>query len=470
MPSFPTPFRLLWLLCLLPAILVPRAAAAYDPILQDGQTRIDGRIVSVAPDFSSVEVAVVVMIPAGAKRQAYHDPPTRTIRLKRDAYIYRRNDRAAFLSPRELEPGLVVSLITRPEEGAVTASEVLVGGTLPVIPAPPPVVVKPATPPVVVKPAPSGKSTLAKFEPRTGCYLGAFVMRDEHVSGDMAVWEETIGKGHASYLRYVGYGQPFPQEWVAQVRRLGAVPNLAFEPNNGLQEVRDDSYLREFARAAAKSGGALFLRFASEMNGNWTAYSGNPKLYRQKFRLVARVFAQEAPNVAMVWTPYCLPQGNIPLYYPGDDVVDWVGVNIYSVHHHNGRIEEPAHHEDPTDFLLPIYRRYASRKPIQVSEYAATSFCLACNTEMPGFAIEKMRTFYGSLKKRFPRVKMVYWFSWDTISGGAAENNYSVVAKPEVLESYQRLIRDSHFLPRFPRQIAVATQEAARPSTMKPSQ
>jgi hypothetical protein len=267
----------------------------------------------------------------------------------------------------------------------------------------------------------------------------------------MTRWEETVGKGHASYLRYVGYGQPFPEAWVRDVRKVGAVPNLAFEPNDGLKAVRDDLYLREFAQAAAASGGPVFLRFASEMNGPWTNYHGNPAVYRAKFRLVASVFHRLAPNVAMVWTPYCRPLRHIPHYYPGDDAVDWVGVNIYSVHHHNGRLEEPAGHEDPAQLLLPIYRRYAPRKPIQISEYAATSFCMACNTAMPQFAVRKMAALYPTLQSRFPRVKMIYWFSWDTISGGSAENNYSVAADETVLASYQRMIRGSYFLTRLPR-------------------
>lgn len=448
------------------ALLLPGIAVADEPILQDGQTRLDGRILSVNPERTEIEVGVVVLIPAGAKRQAYHEPPVRRIRLKPDAFIYRRSDPSAFLSPRELEAGLVVTLIaTRDGASGLAAGEVLVGGTLPLIPAP--ALVQPVGP-AIVPPPTTAKLELAKFEPRSGCYLGAFVMKDDHVSGDMALWEQAVGKGHASYLRYVGYGQPFPEAWVADVRRLGAVPNLALEPNDGLAAVTDDAYLREFARAASRSGGPVFLRFASEMNGTWTNYSGDPKTYRRKFRLVAGVFRKEAPNVAMVWTPYCMPQGNIPQFYPGDDVVDWVGINIYSVHHHNGRIEEPADHEDPNALLLPIYRRYSGRKPIQVSEYAATNFCLACNTEMPEFAVQKMTAFYGSLKKRFPRVKMVYWFSWDTISGGAAENNYSVVGKPEVLASYKRLVGDPHFLARLPKKPKPRSKEAAVPATLVP--
>src|SRR5262249_25725893 len=159
-----------------------------------------------------------------------------------------------------------------------------------------------------------------------------------------------------------------------------------------------------------------------EFNGEWVAYHGDPKLYRKKFRLVYRVMREEAPNVALVWTPYVLPKEFIAPYYPGDDAVDWVGANLYSVHHHNGRIDKPAGWEDQVKLLRWMYDRYSNRKPIQVSEYGATHYCQACAEEMPEFAIAKMKRFYQALPTVYPRAKMVYYFSVDTASQGIAEN------------------------------------------------
>jgi hypothetical protein len=159
---------------------------------------------------------------------------------------------------------------------------------------------------------------------------------------------------------------------------------------------------------------------------------------------------EEAPNVAMVWTPYCSPLRPIPDYYPGDDAVDWVGVNIYSVHHHDGSLHHPAHHEDPAELLQPIYDLYADRKPIQISEYASTHFCKACGQYTADFAMAKMIEMYRSLEKRFPRVKSIYWFSWDTVTGKSAENNYAVTDDPVIRDTYRRLIAPEYFLPRIP--------------------
>jgi hypothetical protein len=213
--------------------------------------------------------------------------------------------------------------------------------------------------------------------------------------------------------------------------------------------VRDDDYLRGWAQAARFSETPIFLRYASEMNGTWQAYSGDPELYKAKWRIVCRVMHEVAPNVAMVWCPFSMPRRTIEPYYPGDEYVDWVGVNVYSVHHHDGDANRPGG-EDPRDELQYVYDLYADRKPIQISEYASTHYCAACNQWLPSFAVLRAKELYGSLPLRFPRVKMVNWFSVNTIGEGLAENNYSVTDDPTILATYRDLIADPYYLDTIP--------------------
>jgi thiol-disulfide isomerase/thioredoxin len=286
----------------------------------------------------------------------------------------------------------------------------------------------------------------AKFEPAKGAYLGAFIETDGTVRGNIATYETLTRKKHASYFTYVGYGCPFPGDFVAKVKRAGAVPHLAFEPNYGLEEVKDGPYLRAWARDAARTKVPIFLRWASEMNGPWTAYGKDPALYIEKFRLVAKVMREEAPNVAMLWTPFCEPTKYIDPYYPGDAHVDWVGVNIYSVYVNNGDPSRPAWDKDPIDFLRYVYENYASRKPIHISEFAATLHCKGTSLNTVDFAIEKIRRFYDGVRQSFPRVKSVNYFCLDTVKAGLANNNYSFLQDGRVLNVYNEAIAHPHYL------------------------
>ncbi len=293
------------------------------------------------------------------------------------------------------------------------------------------------------------RSGLAPWEPINGCYIGAYIDLDGNCRGDIDAFERLAGRKHASYFRYVGYGAPFPFEWIADLHARKCAAHIAWEPNDGLTNVQDDEYLRGWAEAARHSGAPIFLRYASEMNGTWQAYSGDPELYKEKWRIVCRAMHEVAPNVAMVWCPFSMPRRTIQPYYPGDEFVDWVGVNIYSVHHHDGDPTRPGG-EDPRDELQYVYDLYASRKPIQICEYGATHYCGACDTWVPSFACLRTKELYAGLKARFPAVKMVNWFSVDTIGEGLAENNYSVTDDPTILGTYRQLTADPYFLDTVP--------------------
>lgn len=290
---------------------------------------------------------------------------------------------------------------------------------------------------------------LGKFEPASGTYLGAYVLQDTFIEGDMATFNDWTGKKHASFFRYVGYGQDFPEQWLDDLKRVGAVPHIAWEPNEGLEAVQDDEYLRNFAQQLKRYGLPVFLRFASEMNGDWTAYSGNPQQYIEKWRLVHDVMAEEAPNVMMVWTVFTSPQSTILKFYPGDDYVDWVGVNIYNVVYHNDNLRLRADHEDPLELLDYVYNTFSDRKPIQISEYGVTHFTTTDNQEYVDFAVQKLTRLYEGLKHKYPRVKSIFYFDVNNLVNapdGRRINNYALTDNQVILAAYASLVQDPHYL------------------------
>jgi beta-mannanase len=85
--------------------------------------------------------------------------------------------------------------------------------------------------------------------------------------------------------------------------------------------------------------GSVFMRFAHEMNGNWYPWAGT-KVGREKYigmyRHVKDVFIKEgAQNVKWVFSINWedVPRGesnNFANYYPGDDYVDFIGIDGYN--------------------------------------------------------------------------------------------------------------------------------------------
>ena len=149
----------------------------------------------------------------------------------------------------------------------------------------------------------------------------------------------------------------FPGATLRAIESIGALPVLTWEPmfvdpEKGQQTIpaelittgKYDLYLEQFARESRQFGKLILIRFAHEMNlaqyhwGSAPAEFGpdSPARYRAMYRyVVAKFRAQRADNVRWVFCPNSdsvpAEQWNrIAAYYPGDDVVDVVGLDGYN--------------------------------------------------------------------------------------------------------------------------------------------
>lgn len=308
-------------------------------------------------------------------------------------------------------------------------------------------------------PESSNPSTgLAKYEPLEGCYLGAYIDLEPQLKASFVDefgtkrkrpedFENAVGERHAMYFFYMGYGRPVAMDYLRFLSSEGKFVQIALEPNNGLDDVQENETLYQFADDLRESGAKIFLRFASEMNGDWVAYHGDPKKYIEKWQLLTKVMRERAPNVAMVWCPYAMPLANVEEYYPGDEWVDWVGVNMYNVTYFNQDTSTPAKEVGPKALLYPIYERYAQRKPIMICEYATTHYSAVEAKSVSYFAANNIIELYQSLPRDFPRVKAIYYFSSNNLNlAHRKNNNYSLLEDPIVLEAYRKVIADSYFI------------------------
>lgn len=301
----------------------------------------------------------------------------------------------------------------------------------------------------VEKPLPRHQ-TLAKFEPHGGTYLGLFLAgKRENANPDVV--EDIYGRNHALYLTYShwrrGYSDTnsyFPLKFAENAKRNGSAIQVAWEPSYGLDDVKDDEYVRQFAREAKQAGIPIFLRFAGEMNGEWVPWHDKPEKYIEKFRLIHDIMEEEAPNVAMVWSPNFLPRHNIDQYYPGDKYVDWVGLSLYTIPYSHGR-EVPG--GNPIDYLKPIYEKY-KHKPIMISEGAVSHVSYELGKDYSQWAAGQIGNMYGFLPKMFPQVKAITYFNLDkkTTNYDNQNNNYDLGDSPIVDQAYQRMIRHQDFI------------------------
>ncbi|SFL10650.1 Glycosyl hydrolase family 26 [Paenibacillus sp. 1_12] len=291
---------------------------------------------------------------------------------------------------------------------------------------------------------------LAKFEPVTGVYLG-MLGADKRVAFNWKQIEPVYGRTHAMYLTYVGWRKVqtqtnsyFPIQQADNVKAMGGSLQIGWEPRYGLDDVLDDEYVRTFAKEAKASGIPVFLRYASEMNGAWVPWYGDPVKYIEKFQLIHKIMKEEAPNVVMVWSPNFMPMDNIDAYYPGDDYVDWIGYSLYA-------IDGPQSASDDKSGFLQSFRPLSEaypNKPIMISESGVSHYNLIKNESYERWAEDQLGDLYAYLPRLYPRVKAITYFNFskERAVRSNMEAVYDLGENAFADRLYQRLIQSDFYL------------------------
>ena len=159
------------------------------------------------------------------------------------------------------------------------------------------------------------------------------IMTGVSMPGDIPTidnFEKDAGKQVSILLLYQAWGDKdnatsFPNDWTNKVRQHGAIPMITWEPwapadyPQGIDEPdyslanitngKFDTYITQWAKEAKAWRNPFFLRFAPEMNGNWTPWSegfnGNVAGdYVQAWKHVHDIFtANGVTNASWVWCP-----------------------------------------------------------------------------------------------------------------------------------------------------------------------
>ncbi|HEU0167257.1 MAG TPA: glycosyl hydrolase [Chloroflexota bacterium] len=176
-------------------------------------------------------------------------------------------------------------------------------------------------------------------------------------TASIAALGQAIGEPLGIVHWFVGWGtnKDLDLSALRSVSDRGAVPMITWEPAAGKPEDptwtlrasvlsgANDQYITSWAQGLAAYGKPVLLRFAHEMHN--TSYSwglgvnGNTAAdYVAAWRHVHDIFVQNgAANVKWVWNPNTMGDATtdayLPIYsslYPGDDVVDFVGLDVYN--------------------------------------------------------------------------------------------------------------------------------------------
>jgi len=165
-----------------------------------------------------------------------------------------------------------------------------------------------------------------------------------------------------------------------------------------------DDELRQLAHVVRDSAPrTVLIRWAHEMDLTLLyPWSGtDPSLYRAAFRHVVEVFRSEgADNARWVWSP--AGEARALDFYPGDDVVDYVGLTVLGDARWDAELGfEPR--QTMADVLGPRYARFtALGKPIMIAELGVSG----SSAEQDAWLLAAASDLHD-----FPQVRLVVYYN-----------------------------------------------------------
>ncbi|WP_341924064.1 OpgC domain-containing protein [Nocardioides psychrotolerans] len=303
-------------------------------------------------------------------------------------------------------------------------------------------------------------------------------------------YADALGAAPSSFTFQVDYpisgeDEVFLERQVRAIATLGAVVVVDLQPRTPLEGLglADAEAFGELLDGLHDELGTWFLaRFGAEMNGSWEPWGQQAVAYKAAFRVLAEGLDTTAPHVETVWSPVYgsgypyreeqgadgdiglpdevdvepldtngdgrLAPGDDPYgpYFPGDDVVDWVGLTLYRFGQDQGiesnvvptgeydaRLAETWGYGDGTNGR-PFYDRFAAAgdRPMLVQTSALYNPAVEGATELE-LKRSWWRQVFGSSTDH-PLIGLISWLEVDRIEPevDTAAVDWRVTADPEI--------------------------------------
>lgn len=236
-----------------------------------------------------------------------------------------------------------------------------------------------------------------------------------------------------------------PEDWTYDRR---AAQNEALAPP-AIATGEHDAYIDAYADQVTAWGHRVIIRMMHEMNGDWMQWSPGffPGQSASDFvaawqHIVDRFRARGATNVEWCWCPNVFgPAGeymggenaraNIESLYPGDEYVDWVGIDAY-----NNVPEAPTRSLKRLltggGNLYQVVRTIAPDKPVMLPEFG-------CNKQADGGKPWFWIGIETNLRWYFPEIRAIS--CWDRNLDGKFAVDSSAIS----LLCYKLLAKDPYF-------------------------
>ncbi|GAA5954071.1 hypothetical protein JCM21900_005398 [Sporobolomyces salmonicolor] len=295
------------------------------------------------------------------------------------------------------------------------------------------------------------------------------------------------------YNYTTGAGGAAPENQI-ELSATDAAVFLTVYPTSGFAAVTDDDFTalgQQILNYQQVLNRTVFLRYAPEMQGTWMTYGMQPTEFNTSWHSMYNLVKAVAPETIMVWAPntpqgYPYGQGGSQYtalsaadqaaldtnhdgqltgaddafspYWPGTDVVDWIGLSIY-YKGLNSDIENDVQPDgycamvingtNPEDgsTITPWYNNYCAQYPDKACMFAEAGAAWHVNDDGPATQAALQQQWLkdcvtnSSFLTQYPRIKLFMQFEYEkteTSNEGTNDlRDYRLLNNTDVLNEFK---------------------------------
>ena len=273
------------------------------------------------------------------------------------------------------------------------------------------------------------------YETTNGLYTGAYVEESKDIEGKIEKYEEILGENQTFRVFEYNHNKNIPEiEFIRCIAdKKTPYIKIVLGKDYDLTAVYNLIYDLKYSY-----GITVFIELFPLSNISYGVAE-----YKAAYSRAYELIHKYVNNAIIVWSTNEDKVSDMPLYYPGDNYVDWAGINIYIPRYKDGQ-KYVYSGLDNMDFW---YKTFQHHKPMIISGLAISHFSRVDHAYTIYETKEKLNLFYTQVIDNYPRIKGILYMdiNMNEISESNKED-YRITSQVQLIEYMKELNKPLKYL------------------------
>lgn len=273
------------------------------------------------------------------------------------------------------------------------------------------------------------------YEPDKGIYIGAYVENSSIIDQDMKKFEDLVGKKHAMRVMQYRNSQDVGGKELLQCLANKQTPYIKVLMT-GDYDLTPIYHL--VSDIKTKYEMPIFIELYPLVDN-----MGDPERYKSHYKAAYELIKRHVKDAVIVWSMDMGQVSDYMSYYPGDRMVDWIGLNTYIPQY-----ADSIRYNEPFKKNIDLwYKSFQGDKPLILSGVALSHYSRVDHTYRIDETETLLNYFYDTIPELYPRIKGMLYIDVDMSEvSKSGKENYALSTQKDLISAYNTLLESDKFL------------------------